>query len=85
MIWFVPPKLLDMKFWFDRFIEGLRANEPEITGLLANNPFIDNPPRYIRILTFRYKFTNREEREQSGAYWKAEFLGEFPFVPARRP
>ena len=85
MIWFIPPQPPDMKFWFDRFIDGLRRNEPSITGLLKRNPFETHAPRYIRILTFRYHFTTVEEREQTGAYWQAEFLGEFPFVPPRRP
>ena len=85
MIWFIPPKPPEMQLWFDGFIEGLRRNEPNITGLLKHNPFESQAPRYIRILSFRYHFTNIEERNKTGAYWKAEFLGEFPFVPPRRP
>jgi hypothetical protein len=86
MIWFMPPKEFDMKFWFDSFIYGLIQNEPAITGLLKHNPFEnEKAPRYVRVLTYRYKFTNLAERKQAGNYWKSEYLGEFPFVPPRRP
>jgi hypothetical protein len=86
MIWFIPPQVPDMKFWFDSFIYGLVRNEPDITGLLKYNPFAgQQAPRYVRVLTYRYKFTNVEEREKTGDFWKTEYLGEFPFVPPRRP
>ncbi len=85
MIWFIPAKPPKMQIWFDSFIAGLKRNEPSITGLLKTNPFESRAPRFIRILTFRYNFTDSEERKRTGAYWKAEFIGEFPFVPPRRP
>lgn len=85
MIWFMPIQLPDMKPWFDRFIDALKTNRSEVTGLLAVNPFADQPPRYIRVSVFRYHFTSLQEYQQSGNYWRGEFLGYFPYLPPRRP
>ena len=85
MIWFIPPQAPDMRYWFDRFIEGLHENNPEITNLLADNPFKQKAPRYVRVMTYRFTFTDSNEHKRNGTYWKAQFLGPFPFVPPRRP
>jgi len=86
MIWFVPSKEPAMKFWFDAFIYGLHRNEPAITALLKYNPFEGQPaPRFMRVLTYDYEFTNIEEFKETGNYWNVSYLGDFPFVPARRP
>lgn len=85
MIWFVPTRAPGMQVWFERFIRGVKANEPAITALLETNPFAERAPEYIRVLTFRYRFTSEDERARSGAYWKADYIGLFPFVPPRRP
>jgi len=34
---------------------------------------------------YRYRFTNAAERARSGNWWKADYLGEYPDVPPRRP
>jgi Lipase maturation factor len=45
--------------------------------LLANNPFPDKPPRYIRTVFYRYRFTTIDELRQTGAWWKREELREY--------
>ncbi|MCP3666258.1 MAG: lipase maturation factor family protein [Gammaproteobacteria bacterium] len=85
MIWFVPPRNQEMKIWFDRFMWQLSQNQPQVTGLLKHNPFEESPPRYLRVQVFRYHFTTPEEREQTGNWWKAEYLGAFPQTPPRTP
>lgn len=86
MIWFVPPQFAAMNRWFDRFMYRLWNNQPEVTELLAHNPFKDQPPpRYLRVLVFRYEFTDFQEYAETGAWWKAEYLGVYPNVEPRRP
>ena len=86
MIWFVPPRHPDMRYWFESFMFRLQQNDPSVTALLRHNPF-DNkpPPKYLRVMVYRYRFTTEEEKAASGNYWKKQLLGEFPFVPPRRP
>ncbi|MEN8212879.1 MAG: lipase maturation factor family protein [Pseudomonadota bacterium] len=85
MIWFVPSQRRDQLYWLDRLLQHLERNTPQVTALLANNPFSGKPPRYLRVLAFRYHFTTAEERATSGNWWRRELLGEFPYVPPRVP
>lgn len=85
MIWFVPGQHEENMIWIDRFMRRLWEGSPEILGLLRSNPFPDRPPRHLRVMVYRYHFTTPDERKQTGNWWKRELLGEFPYVPPRRP
>ena len=75
-MWFVTmhPRHLQ---WFEPFARALLENSPAVTALLEHNPFSDRPPRYIRVMAYRYRYTSRAEREQSGDWWQREALGAF--------
>lgn len=85
MMWFVPTQQQVQMYWFGKFMQRLHQGSPSVTGLLAVDPFPDEPPRYLRVLAYRYRFTTPEERAASGDWWHAEYLGEFPQVAPRRP
>ncbi|MBV8210856.1 MAG: lipase maturation factor family protein [Burkholderiaceae bacterium] len=86
MMWFVPPQWPDTDFWLDPFLQALRQNRPAVTRLLKSNPFEGKaPPTQLRVLAYRYRFTTPQERGRTGNWWQAEYLGEFPDVPPRRP
>jgi len=63
--------------WFVSLLERLLRNAPDVTRLLARNPFPDAPPQYIRARLFEYRFTTAEEHRASGAWWKREERGEY--------
>ena len=83
--WFVPPQNPDFMFVFSRFIEKLKQGSPEVISLLEENPFAAAPPRFIRVQAFEYRFTNFDERKQTGNWWKYKYLGVFPYVKPRIP
>jgi len=85
MIWFVPTKSPQASFWFEPFLLGLWHNQKPITDLLEVNPFADKAPRYLRVLAYRYHFTNQQQRQQSGDWWTREYLGDFSQLAPRRP
>ncbi len=86
MMWFLPPQWIDTGYWFTPFLQALRENRPAVTHLLARNPFEGGaPPRQLRVLAYRYRFTTAEQRARTGNWWNAEYLGEYPDVPPRRP
>lgn len=58
--------------WFVSFLERLLRNQPEVTRLLARNPFPDNPPRYVRARLYEYRFADSAEYRATGAWWKRE-------------
>src|SRR5216117_1935088 len=63
--------------WFVALIFRLLHGSHEMNGLLANNPFPHKPPRYIRAMFYRYRFTTVSELRQTGAWWKREELREY--------
>lgn len=85
MLWFVPTQGPEMLYWFDRLMLGLWRNETAISGLLQQNPFAGQAPKYLRVLAWRYRFSTPGERAQSGHWWAREYLGEFPQAAPRRP
>jgi hypothetical protein len=79
-MWFVTLNPIFMPA-FESFLEALLNNSGPVTDLLARNPFPDDPPRYLRVELFRYRFTTPEERAATGAWWHRESLGLFPPLP----
>lgn len=85
MVWFVPTQQSVQIYWFGKFMQRLHQGSPSVTGLLAHNPFPDQPPRYLRVLVYRYEFTDAKTRQDTGTWWHRSYMGEFPRVPPRRP
>jgi predicted DCC family thiol-disulfide oxidoreductase YuxK len=63
--------------WFGRLIVRLLEGSRDVSRLLAKNPFSHEPPRYIRAMFYRYRFTTLRERSETGAWWKLEELREY--------
>ena len=60
--------------WFVGLIVRLLQGSHDVNRLLAHNPFPDKPPRYVRAMFYRYRFTtvtrtsaNRRVVETTGA------------------
>ncbi len=65
--------------WVEGFLARLLEGSPEVLALLAENPFPDCPPRYVRAALWRYRFSSRAERRETGAWWSREYVG--PYSP----
>jgi len=63
--------------WLGGLIVRLLQGSPDVSGLLAKNPFSRKPPRYIRAMFYRYRFTTLREHRQTGAWWNREQLREY--------
>ena len=69
--------------WFGRLIVRLLQGSRDVNQLLAKNPFPHDPPRYLRAMFYRYRFTTLRERRETGEWWKREQLREYlPTVSA---
>jgi predicted DCC family thiol-disulfide oxidoreductase YuxK len=57
--------------WFSRFLQRLLENSPEVTALLSSNPFAfpHKPPLYVRALLYDYRYSSRQEKDRTGAWW----------------
>jgi len=76
-MWFAALETPQQNPWLVGLIVRLLEGSRDVTGLLARNPFPDKPPHYIRAMFYRYRFTNSEERRQTGAWWKRQELREY--------
>lgn len=63
--------------WILNFTAKLLRNDPATLSLIANNPFPEKPPVYIRATLYRYRFTTVEEKKKTGAWWARTLLGEY--------
>jgi lipase maturation factor 1 len=63
--------------WLGGLILRLLEGSGDVSRLLAHTPFRDTPPRYIRAIFYRYRFTTSEEHRQTGAWWKRQELREY--------
>jgi hypothetical protein len=59
--------------WTLHFVWKLLHNDPGTLSLIANNPFPNTPPHYIRARLYRYQFEPLGEK----AWWKREPIGEW--------
>ena len=69
-MWFAALGSYRQNPWFVLFVERLLRNSKPVVSLLAENPFPDEPPRYVRATTYQYQFTAAKERRQTGDWWK---------------
>jgi hypothetical protein len=65
--------------WFIRFQERLLEGTPAVLRLLDTNPFPSSPPRYVRSMTYDYRFSEWAEQRKARVYWKRALLG--PYCP----
>ena len=83
-MWFAALATYRENPWFDNFMIRLLQGRPEVTALLANNPFAAEPPRYLRASLYSYRFSDFAERRETGNWWKRERKGlYFPVVSLR--
>ena len=70
--------------WFPYFIGALLQGKPEVLQLLAENPFPDAPPRYVRATLYDYHFTDIATKRSEGTWWYRERKGMYcPAVSLR--
>ncbi len=71
-MWFAALSEVGQNRWFVGLVTRLLENEPAVTRLLERNPFPEKAPRYLRADSYHYRFSTREERAQTGAWWRRE-------------
>lgn len=76
-MWFSALGKCEANPWFTNFLYRLLQDSSSVLELLKTNPFPDAPPAYVRSLVYDYRFTDPDQKLQSGAWWKAEYKGEY--------
>lgn len=82
LMWFAALSRGYAEPWLERLMAKLLENDRATLRLLRKNPFGNQPPVYVRAMLYRYRFTTRVERRQSGAWWHRTLVGEY-YPPMR--
>jgi lipase maturation factor 1 len=83
-MWFAALGTYQQNRWFADLLVRLLEGTPEVTALLARNPFPNAPPRYIRASAYEYQFTDSATRRTTGNWWRRELKGSyFPIASLR--
>src|SRR5262245_1408391 len=84
-MWFAALSDYQSNPWFQQLVIRLLEGRPEVTSLLASNPFPDSPPRFVRAVTYDYHFTDWSTGRQTGAVWLRASTGDyFPAVSLKQ-
>ncbi len=74
-MWFAALASYQENPWFSNFMVRLLEGTPEVTALLASNPFPNGPPRFVRAIAYDYQFTDFAARRTTGNWWRRERRG----------
>lgn len=76
-MWFAALSPAYTRGWFEPLVARLLENDRATLRLLRTNPFPDRPPTHVRAVLYRYRFSTREERRETGAWWHRTLVREF--------
>jgi hypothetical protein len=86
LMWFAAMSDYSQHPWFFHLMAKLLQNDRDTLSLLGSNPFPHAPPRYVRALTYEYRFTTPEERKKTGDWWRRSLSNSyFPAVSLTGP
>ena len=81
-LWFAALESYEANPWVERFLRRLLEGSPDVLALVASAPFGDVPPRYVRAVRYRYRFSTLADRAATGAWWTRELIDAYSPVLA---
>jgi len=55
--------------WILNLVHKMLRNDPQTLKLIDKNPFEGHPPHYIRAVLYSYRFTDPQEKKETGSWW----------------
>jgi lipase maturation factor 1 len=75
-MWFAALNPRGNLHWLQGLGRGILEGTPEVLALLGKSPFPEGPPRQVRLLYYKYRFSTPEARRQTGEWWSRELEGQ---------
>jgi hypothetical protein len=69
-LWFAALGSPQQNRWVLALCEHLLRGTPEVLALLDHDPFLEKPPRFIRVVRYEYHFTDRVTHAATGYWWR---------------
>lgn len=76
LMWFAALSHATAHGWLLELVRRLLEGDRLVRRLLRHDPFPDRPPGAVRIVRYRYRYTTREERRETGCWWHRRRIGE---------
>jgi hypothetical protein len=76
-LWFAALDPAGSASWLGALTERLRDGSPDVRQLMGDSP-LPEPPRFIRIARYSYRFTTPAERAARGEWWHRDLAGYLP-------
>ncbi|MEV0411681.1 lipase maturation factor family protein [Streptomyces sp. NPDC050448] len=77
LMWFAALSPAYARNWLAPLLVKLLDNDPDLLKLLRDNPFPTAPPTFLRARLYRYRFTSRRERCDTGAWWQRTLVADY--------
>jgi len=74
-LWFAAMSTIGREPWLVRLVSKLLRGDADVKPLLAQDPFPDTPPRFVRAELWRYEFTRPGDR--ATAWWRRTWRREY--------
>lgn len=69
MLWFAALSPAYGRGWLDRLIKALLTGDRDIKDQLRVDPFPDEPPAWVKVTSYDYRFSTPAERRATGDWW----------------
>jgi hypothetical protein len=69
-LWFAALDSADASPWVGTLCERILRGDSAVLGLFSRNPFPGRPPHSVRVVRYRYEFTDGPERARTGNWWR---------------
>ena len=77
LMWFAALSPGRAEPWLSRLLQALLTGDPNVLRLLRADPFAGQPPAWVRVIRYRYRFTTWRQLRQTGAWWERTPAGTY--------
>jgi hypothetical protein len=74
-MWFAALNPRGNEYWLTALVQRILEGNPKTARLLGHPELARDPPRYVRLAVFEYKFSSIEQRRSTGAWWSRSHTG----------
>lgn len=84
-MWFAALETFNDNLWLQNLIARIFQESPDVLMLFAKDPFNGKAPKSLRIMKYHYSFSDWNELNSKGLWWKRELAGPYSPIFHREP
>lgn len=74
-MWFAALNPRGHEHWLSVLMRKVLEGDPSVARLMSKPELIANPPKFVRLAMYEYKFTSIDQRAATGRWWNRTFIG----------